>query len=97
MDEITIVPNPFVRSASTDVSYAGFEIQFFEVPGRARIDIYTELGELVQTINHTNGSGDASWNLNTKWRQRVVSGVYIAVIENLDTGEKTTRKFVVIM
>ncbi len=97
MDQITIVPNPFVRSASTDVSYAGFEIQFFEVPGRARIDIYTELGELVQTINHTNGSGDASWNLNTKWRQRVVSGVYIAVIENLDTGEKTTRKFVVIM
>jgi hypothetical protein len=97
MDQITIVPNPFVRSASTDVSYAGFEIQFFEVPGRARIDIYTELGELVQTINHTNGSGDASWNLNTKWRQRVVSGVYIAIIENLDTGEKTTRKFVVIM
>lgn len=97
MDEITVVPNPFVRSASTDVSYAGFEIQFFEVPGRARIDIYTELGELVQTINHSDGSGDASWNLNTKWRQRVVSGVYIAIIENLDTGERATRKFVVIM
>lgn len=97
MEQIRVVPNPFVRSASTDVSYAGFEIQFFEVPGRARIDIYTELGELVQTIEHTDGSGDASWNLNTRWRQRVVSGVYIAVIENLDTGERATRKFVVIM
>lgn len=97
MEQITIVPNPFVRSASTDVSYSGFEIQFFEVPGRAKIDIYTELGELVQTINHSDGSGDTSWNLNTKWRQRVVSGVYIAIIENLDTGERATRKFVVIM
>jgi hypothetical protein len=97
MDEITIVPNPYVDSASSQVSYTRPQIFFFEVPGRARIDIYTEMGELVQTIMHTDGSGDAPWNLNTKSRQRVVSGIYIAVIENLDTGERATRKFVVIM
>lgn len=97
MDEIRVVPNPFIRSAGTDVSFAGFEIAFYEVPGRARVDIYTELGELVQTLTHSDGSGDLSWNLNTRWRQRIVSGVYIAVIENLDTGERATRKFVVIM
>jgi len=97
MDEIRVVPNPFVRSAGVDVAFGGFRIQFYEIPGRARIDIYTELGELVQTINHSDGSGDAEWNLNTKSRQRIVSGIYIAVIENLDTGERTTRKFVVIM
>lgn len=97
MDQITIVPNPYVNSAGTDVSFSRPQIFFFEVPGRARIDIYTEMGELVQTINHTGGSGDVAWNLNTRSRQRVVTGVYIAVIENLDTGERATRKFVIIM
>ncbi|MCC5925143.1 MAG: T9SS type A sorting domain-containing protein [Bacteroidetes bacterium] len=97
MDQIVVVPNPYIDSAGTDVSFERSRIFFFEVPGRARIDIYTEMGELVQTINHTDGSGDAEWNLNTASRQRIVSGVYIARILNLDTGERVTRKFVVIM
>ncbi|MCH8494655.1 MAG: hypothetical protein LAT57_03365 [Balneolales bacterium] len=97
MSDIIVVPNPYVSSARAEVSFTRPQIYFYEVPGRTRIDIYTELGELVQTLNHDNGSGDAPWNLNTKSRQRIVSGVYIAVIENLDTGERATRKFVVIM
>jgi hypothetical protein len=97
MDQIRVVPNPFVRSASPEVKVAGFVIDFLEVPGRAKLQIFTELGELVRTIMHSDGSGDIRWNLNTGNRQRIVSGVYIAVIENLDTGEVATRKFVVIM
>jgi len=97
MDQIVVVPNPYIDSAGTDVSFERSRIFFFEVPGRARIDIYTEMGEHIQTIDHSDGSGDAEWNLNTSSRQRIVSGVYIASIENLDTGERVTRKFVVIM
>ena len=98
MDQIVVVPNPFYRSASTDITLGGrLEVAFYEIPGNSTITIYSELGEKVRTIRHTNGSGDEFWNLNTDDRQRVTSGVYIAHIRNEDTGESTTVKLVVIL
>lgn len=41
------------------------------------IRIYTENGDLINTISHENGSGDETWKSNTTSRQVVVSGVYI--------------------
>lgn len=99
MSDIRIVPNPFVISAASEIRLgrrAEARLAFYEIPGRAKISIYTELGELIRTIEHTDGSGDTFWDLNTNWRQRISSGVYIAVIENLETGEVATRKFVVV-
>ena len=85
------------------------KLAFYNIPGQCRIDIYTEIGELVDSIEHTNGSGDAFWNHTTASRQVVVSGVYIAVITvtedipDQETGElifqkgqTTYKKFVVI-
>lgn len=46
------------------------------------------MGELITTVEHTNGTGDDYWDSTTSSRQIVVSGIYIAVFENLDTGEK---------
>ncbi|MBN2572267.1 MAG: hypothetical protein JXA68_09075, partial [Ignavibacteriales bacterium] len=66
------------------------------IPGRCKIQIFTELGELIYTIDHTDGSGDASWRSVTQSNQVIVSGVYIAVITNSDTGEKAIKKFVII-
>ncbi|MEO8230639.1 MAG: hypothetical protein ABI638_00005, partial [Ignavibacteriota bacterium] len=66
------------------------------IPGRCDIDIYTELGELIKTIEHTDGSGDQAWDSLTSSGQIVVSGIYIAVIDNKDTGEKKIVKFVII-
>jgi hypothetical protein len=96
MDEIRIVPNPYVNS-SADALRFGREtrIAFFDVPGNCSIKIFTEIGEFVQELPGTN-SGDVYWDLMTRSRQRIASGVYIAIIENLDTGEKVTKKFVVI-
>ncbi|MCA1803334.1 MAG: hypothetical protein LC662_12855 [Rhodothermaceae bacterium] len=105
MSEIVIVPNPYIRNASGDLQLdEAFQdrIAFYEIPGRSRIKIYTELGELIKTIEHSDGSGDAFWDMNTEWRQKVVSGVYIAVIENLDDadpefGKQVIKKFVVVI
>jgi hypothetical protein len=104
LSEIRIVPNPYSISSYLDDSdpyslrFPGEKdkIAFFNIPGRCTIKIYTELGELINTIEHDDGTGDDSWNSITSSRQVVVSGVYIVVFENKDTGEKTVQKLVVI-
>jgi len=117
LEDIRVVPNPFYigasRGAGGDVALRfpdrNDKLAFFNIPGVCRIDIYTELGELVDTIEHTDGSGDEFWDHTTSSRQVVASGLYIAVItvteDVLDlatgevlfeAGEQAVRKFVII-
>jgi ubiquitin-protein ligase len=85
------------------------KIMFLNIPGHCTIKIYTERGDLIQTIHHEDGSGDETWNSVTSSRQVVVSGVYIVhfiVTEDYkdrETGEilyrkgdEAFRKFVII-
>jgi len=99
MDQIRVVPNPYNISAAKELGFgelAQNRLFFFNIPGRCNIKIYSELGELVETLEHTDGSGDQAWDSLTSSGQVVVSGVYIAVVENLDTGENKIVKFVII-
>ncbi len=96
MDSIRVVPNPYKISAGPGLLFSVSDrISFFNVPGVCTIRIYTELGELVNTINHTDNSGDASWDMVTSSKQIVVTGLYIAVFEK-PSGERAFRKFVII-
>lgn len=109
--DVRVVPNPFYIGSSRDVRFPDQtdKLAFFNIPGQCRIDIYTELGELVDTILHTDGSGDDFWDHTTSSRQVVASGLYIAVITvtedivdnetgevRFQAGDRTHRKFVVI-
>lgn len=96
--DFKIVPNPYNIGSDPGVRWPDDDekLGFLDVPGNSVIRIYTELGELVQTIRHDDGSGDEFWNLTTDDRQLIVSGIYIAVVEDLDTGEQSTKKFVII-
>jgi hypothetical protein len=99
MNDIRVVPNPYNISASKELGYGDLALNrlyFFNIPGRCNIKIYSELGELVESIEHTDGSGDQAWDSLTSSGQIVVSGIYIAVVENLDTGENKIVKFVII-
>jgi hypothetical protein len=99
LDQIRVVPNPFNISAEASLGFGDLarnRLFFFNIPGRCNIKIYSELGELINTIEHTDGSGDQYWDSLTSDGQIVVSGIYIAVIENLDTGNKKIVKFVII-
>jgi hypothetical protein len=99
MSRIRIVPNPYNISASKELGFGDLQanrLAFYDLPGRCNIKIYTELGELINTIEHTDGTGDDYWDSVTSSNQIVVSGIYIAVVENLDTGEKKILKFVII-
>jgi len=112
--DIRVVPNPYDIRAATHSQLGWHEreqdrLYFLNIPGNCEIRIYTELGELIETIHHDDGTGDAMWNLTTSAQQVVVSGVYIAhftVTEDqlhpetgevlYRAGESTYRKFVII-
>jgi hypothetical protein len=78
IQSIRIVPNPY-NIAAQNLQYLGEpdKIMFLNIPGHCTIRIYTENGELINTINHEDGSGDQAWNSITSSRQVVVSGIYI--------------------
>lgn len=105
MKDIRVVPNPYNPNADPSLllDQSGRDrIAFYEIPGQCTINIYTEIGELIRTIKHTNGSGDENWDLRTNHRQRVVSGIYIARIINedpndADFGNVAIRKIVIIL
>ena len=102
--EIRIVPNP------VDIRTNPFEgrIAFYGLPPECTIRIFTERGDLIQTIEHNNGSGDELWNSLTSSEQIPVSGLYIAYFEVtadvrdesgnivLSKGESTFKKFIII-
>jgi hypothetical protein len=104
LSEIRIVPNP------VDIRTNPFEgrINFYGLPPQCIIRIFTERGDLIQTIDHINGSGDEQWNGLTSSEQIPVSGLYIAYFEvtedvkdeagNIVThkGESTFKKFIII-
>ena len=82
---------------------------FMNVPPQCKINIYTERGDLIQTILHTDGSGDETWDSVTSTRQLIASGIYLATIVVIEDffdessgetlfqkGDTTIRKFVVI-
>ena len=75
---------------------------FLNVPGNCTIRIFSENGDLVRQIEHTDGSGDQAWGvLQEEWSssrsgQKVVSGNYIAHIEDNDTGDSNIVKFFIV-
>jgi hypothetical protein len=97
--QIRIAPNPYNISANQNTfrfPNVPDRIAFFDIPGNCEIKIYSELGELIQTLDHSDGTGDHYWNSITSSNQVIASGVYIVVFNNRDTGEKTIKKLVVI-
>ena len=112
LDAVRVVPNPYnVRAAlSLELGYGSERIAFLDVPAECIIKIFTERGDLIREIEHTDGSGDEFWDLVTSSRQIVVSGIYIAYIEVTNDyynpedpsqllyrkGDNITRKFVII-
>ena len=99
MDSIRVVPNPYNRAAALANMYFGStapdRIAFYGLPPICTIKIFTERGDLVNTLEHTDGSGDQLWDQTTSSRQIIVSGLYIAVIQTPD-GASAVRKFIVI-
>lgn len=111
LEAIRVVPNPYnIKARELQYGVSGPDrIMFLDIPPFCTIKIFTERGDLISTIEHTDGSGDAEWNSITSSRQVIVSGVYIAYFEVTEDyydsntgellfkkGENAIRKFIVI-
>ena len=99
VSEFRVVPNPYIRGVVSELTFgddALNRIAFFNITGDCKIQIYSEMGELIWEVDHNDGSGDEFWDQTTSSNQLVVSGVYIAVVTDNKTGEKSIQKFAII-
>ena len=102
LSEIRVVPNPWnVGAGNVQFQGAQNKIVFYGLPPQCTISIYTQSGDLVEKLEHTDGSGDEAWG--TLWQERmtsatgqvVVSGLYIAHVETPE-GQSKNVKFIVV-
>ncbi len=100
MDDIYVVPNPYVGyneiepvNALPNQSRGERRIYFENLPSKCTIRIYTLSGELVTTLEHDAGTTHAReyWNLLNKDGFGVAYGVYIAHIDAPGVGEKIVK------
>ena len=103
LDDIFVVPNPYVVSASWEpkspfrFGRGERRLWFMNLPPECTIRIYTTRGYLVAMIEHngTESNSAASWDLISKDGMDIAYGIYIYHIEAPDIGEKI-GKFAVI-
>ena len=95
LDDVKVIPNPYHDKAIKN-NFPGEpnKIMFINLPPKCTIKIFTMSGDLVKTLEHTDGTSEEAWNQITDYNQLVFSGVYIYYIES-DIGCKT-GKFVII-
>ncbi len=99
MSKIRIVPNPYNINDPLLEGYGWPDFRgllFFNIPPKVTIKIFTESGDLVQTLQHDSPikAGSLYWDMLTSSQQVISSGVYIAVFQDPE-GQVAYRKFVV--
>ncbi len=100
LDDILVVPNPYIVSSVYETNVEVKEIQFTRLPDDCVIRIYNIAGELVQMLKHDmfsdgyRGPSIEAWNLRTYNDQEVAFGVYYFHV--MADGHEKTGKFAVI-
>ena len=103
LEQVKVVPNPYVVTHIGQPTTDQGKIYFTHLPQECTIKIYTINGDLIRTINHVDGaSGEESgtrafavWDLLSDGRQRVGSQTLVAHVET-PNGASTIVKFSVI-
>jgi hypothetical protein len=63
------------------------ELQFHFLPPKCTIKIFNISGDLIRTIEHTNGTSVDKWNLQSYNQQEVAFGVYLYHVDAPGIGE----------
>ncbi len=82
LKNIKVVPDPYIVHASWETDKFTRKLQFIHLPDACTIRVYTLSGDLVTTLNHTDGTGAANWNLLSQDGLEIAPGVYIYQIES---------------
>ena len=92
---VYVVPNPFRQHSNLTGTGERYRMEFVGIPAKCNIKIYTLTGDIVQEINHDDGSGSEAWGsisrsdyqLN-KWTLGVAPGIYIYRVESFVPGHE---------
>jgi hypothetical protein len=106
LGDIRVYPNPFRQHSRLQGEGEAYRIEFVNIPAKCTIRIYTLAGDLVQTIEHNDGTGDEAWGSRAlgdyqvnRFLQYVAPGVYLFHVESHvpgHKGESKVGKFVII-
>jgi hypothetical protein len=94
LDEVRIVPNPYVVEHAAQKTIDAPKLFFNFLPEVCTIRIYTVALDLVAELHHNGGSAE-SWDLKAQGGQQVASQMFLAVIET-PQGTRVTKKFAVV-
>ena len=96
LDDIKVVPNPYIVRNNWEPSGDYSRIAFTHLPDKCTIRIYTLSGDHLCTLEHDSPEldGNENWDLLTKNNQKIASGVYVYHVES-PYGEKI-GKFAVV-
>jgi len=96
LDEVKVVPNPYIVSAEWELDPNYKQLGFTNLPTVCDIFIYTLSGERVISLHHDSETeGWEWWNLLSFNQQEVAYGCYIYVVE-VPSGKKKIGKFVIL-
>jgi hypothetical protein len=95
MNQIRIVPNPYLIHNEAQASVYDPKLRFDYLPEECEIKIYTIALDLVKTIHHQGGAVEY-WNLQNEAGTRVGSQLLIARIE-APGGATAVKKFSVVL
>ena len=95
LNDVRVVPNPYIISASWERKRLGDpllgepvrDLAFTNLPDECTIKIFTLDGDLVKTIDHKGNAGTAFWDIRSDYNQLVSTGIYFYHI-NSRFGEK---------
>jgi len=101
LDQIKVVPNPYLISHIGQRTNNDRQIYFTHLPAECTIEIYTADGELLQTLEHKSPSVDGrvavdAWDLATKAQRQTQSQLLIARITT-PNGAETIKKFAIVI
>jgi hypothetical protein len=96
LDEIKVVPNPYVSANVFETDPYERELHFTHLPAECVIRIYNIAGELIKVLNHDNGTSEASWNLRSSSNQEVSPGLYVYHISSPVVSGQKVDKFLII-
>ena len=94
---VRVVPNPFNLYQAKGFPGDADRLTFTNLSRRCIIRIFTVNGDLVKTIRKDDPSVFVTWSpMLTDDNLFIAPDIYVYHIEDVDTGEKTTGKFVVV-
>ena len=104
MDNIKVVPNPYVMTNMMESAVANpflnqrRRLMFTHVPSDCIIKIFTVSGVMVDEILVSNEpeNGIIHWDMLTRENLEIAAGMYIYHIEAHETGDQKIGKFAVI-